>query len=216
MRTTMAKVHWTLWVAIIALVAGGAALSVGSIITMRRNIRDLSEKLDEANSKASKPLVTTPQKPRDEAAEFKRRADQVLAEAQNLRDEAVELERKAEEMSFRENEKMHELYRNLIKLDDDNNKINDISSFKLAGPYKVNGPPGIRTGAHAIISHNNKSTDRVKPNFRVHFLDKNGFVIDTLSVLWVSSSVDPGETRVEDMSVDFSMAIPVYYISQIK
>src|SRR4051794_24812006 len=96
----MQKGHRAAWTGAIAVMALGAASSVGTILAMRGQICDLTRQLADRRPGPAQPRLSgasgdasarDAMRLREEAADLHRRAARSLAEAEKIRDQAAEI-----------------------------------------------------------------------------------------------------------------------------
>jgi len=108
--------------------------------------------------------------------------------------------KEAEGYILRGKNELLKLYPNLEKFNPGHNMVNKryIKSFWVRG-NKIK------------IEMHNATRDNIGPDANIIFLNKQGFITKNYTLLWVFSRIKPGETRIDEGSVEFKYGEPVYY-----
>ena len=132
---------------------------------------------------------------------------ELTAQSDSLRAENDRLNREARGLVLRERERLFELYPNLRKYVPGNNDVNDqyVEGFSVEGAYLPSGKDKIE------VRLRNETGAPVGPNARIVFLNREGFVTGTYTLVWVFTRIKPGEHRVDEGTVTFDFGKPVYY-----
>src|SRR5690606_4199641 len=120
-------------------------------------------------------------------------ADSKIKEAENFKV-------KYEKLLAREEKKLENYYGNLLKYKYGDNYFNN-SPIKR---FRVDGD-------RIYVTIQNNGSQSIKPDFKIYFLNENGFITATYSDVYIFSSVSPGETRISDGGINFRYGTPVYY-----
>ena len=92
--------------------------------------------------------------------------------------------------------KMHELYPELSPYKAGENVVNRkyLQTFTVSS-YESNGRNKI------TVNMSNNLTGEVKPDFKIYFLDKSGFIVGQSTMVWLINTIKQGETRTDTTSV---------------
>lgn len=118
-------------------------------------------------------------------------------EAEKIINDAKE---EAEGYVLRGRGELYKLYPNLKKYEPGINVVDEeyIKSFSIYGNM-------------VKIEMYNGTRSNIKPNANIIFLNRQGFITNNYTLLWVFSSIKPGETRVDEKNIRFNYGKPVYY-----
>lgn len=138
------------------------------------------------------------------AKEMKQKAERSIAdaktEADQIRSEAKAYETELKGHLLREEGRLQELYPLLTPYTNGRNNVNRecLDSFEVSNG-RIKTFMSNRTGVPQ------------KPDFTILFLTKYGFVTGVFSKTWLFDRIQPGQTRIDDDVLSFSVGDPVYY-----
>ncbi|MCX7874898.1 MAG: hypothetical protein N2321_01885 [Melioribacteraceae bacterium] len=158
------------------------------------------KQLDSINGNFDKLKQESEQKLVDAEIIAKKKIEDAAREAEVKIKQADSLKNIYSNLIAREEKKLQNYYNNLYRFSGGDNYFNDFAIKK----FRIDGNK-------IFVTIQNNGSQSIKPNFKIYFLNENGFITSEYSDIYVFSSIAPGETRISDGEVNFRYGTPVYY-----
>jgi hypothetical protein len=155
-----------------------------------------------ARKKEAEAIVDNAQKEAEAIVDNAKKEAEAIVDNAKKEAEAIlnNAKKEAEGYILHVKNELYKLYPNLKEYKPGSNVVNDkyIKLFSVRG-NKIK------------IEMHNATRDTVKPNANINFLNREGFITENYTLLWIFSRIKPGETRFDEGSVEFKYGEPVYY-----